>query len=138
MPTRSRTNLGKREVVFLNNVQVDLLVNPPIKGDPSYPLYKQEMDEIYESLKRRAKTLQEAFNDLQGVTCNPAQGSMYLFPQIRFSQTFLDAAKKAGKQPDEVYCLEMLNATGVVSFLKLTLVHGTRIRIYAETRDVAL
>ena len=83
---------------------MDLAVRPPKIGEPSYDLYKKEVDTIYESLKRRAKRLHEAFNNLEGVTCNPAQGSMYLFPQILFPQKFLQSAKELGKSPDAIYC----------------------------------
>jgi len=38
---------------------------------------------------------------------------MYLFPQIRLPQKAIEAANQAGKQPDEFYCLAMLDATGV-------------------------
>lgn len=97
------------------------MVRPPKPGEPSFSLYKSEMDEIYESLKRRAKRLHEAFNSLEGVTCNPAQGSMYLFPQIVFPYKFLQSAKELGKAPDAIYCnyfclnlgMDLLNATGV-------------------------
>ncbi|KAI9204985.1 pyridoxal phosphate-dependent transferase [Polychytrium aggregatum] len=94
-------------------VMVDLTVRPPKKGDPSYPEYRAEIDAIYESLKRRATKLAAAFNSLEGVICPPAQGAMYLFPRIVLPQGAIDAAQKAGKQPDALYCMEMLNATGV-------------------------
>ena len=74
---------------------------------------QKEMQHIYESLKRRAKRLANAFNQLEGVTCNPAQGAMYLFPQIQLSPKAIQEAKKQGKEPDAFYCLSLLDATGV-------------------------
>lgn len=94
-------------------ILVDLAMKPPADGDPSYPLYKKEVDGIYESLQRRAKRLVAALNTLEGVTCNAAQGAMYLFPQIKFSTKALEAAKAQGKTPDSFYCMALLNATGV-------------------------
>ncbi|KAJ3045254.1 hypothetical protein HDV00_011126 [Rhizophlyctis rosea] len=94
-------------------VMVDLMVNPPRKGEPSHQLYQSEIEAIYESLKRRARKLADALNELEGVTCNPAQGAMYLFPQIRLPQGAVEAAEKVGRKADEFYCLELLNATGV-------------------------
>jgi aspartate/methionine/tyrosine aminotransferase len=38
---------------------------------------------------------------------------MYLFPRIRLPEKAIEAAKKAGKEPDVFYCLQMLNNTGV-------------------------
>jgi alanine transaminase len=94
-------------------IMVDLMVNPPKKGDPSYDLYKQEYDAIYFSLIKRAKKLEDMFNNLEGCTCNSADGAMYLFPQIRLSQKAIAAAEHAGKAPDQFYCMALLEATGV-------------------------
>ncbi|KAF9943294.1 hypothetical protein BGZ75_007234 [Mortierella antarctica] len=94
-------------------IMVDLMVNPPRKGDPSFALYKQEYDAIYYSLIKRAKKLEDMFNTLEGYTCNSADGAMYLFPQIRLPKKAIEAAKEAGKEPDQFYCLAMLEATGV-------------------------
>ncbi|KAG0080328.1 hypothetical protein BGZ90_012696 [Linnemannia elongata] len=94
-------------------IMVDLMVNPPKKGDPSYGLYKQEYDAIYFSLIKRAKKLEEMFNSLEGCTCNSADGAMYLFPQIRLSNKAVAAAEVAGKAPDQFYCMALLEATGV-------------------------
>ncbi|CAG8490407.1 13700_t:CDS:10 [Acaulospora morrowiae] len=94
-------------------IMVDLMVKPPKRGEPSYELYQKEIRGIYESLKRRSKKLSNLFNSLEGVTCNNAQGSMYLFPRIRLPRKAIEAASEAGKKPDVFYCLAMLNATGV-------------------------
>ncbi|TPX39958.1 hypothetical protein SeMB42_g06172 [Synchytrium endobioticum] len=94
-------------------VLVDLMVRPPRRGEASYPLYIKETREIYESLRRRASKLANAFNSLENVTCNDAQGALYLFPQIRLPEQAIEAANKAGKTPDDFYALEMLAATGV-------------------------
>ncbi|KAJ3031145.1 UNVERIFIED_CONTAM: hypothetical protein HDU68_006276 [Siphonaria sp. JEL0065] len=94
-------------------LMVGLMTNPPKEGDASYPVYKQEVDGIYSSLKRRAESLAKALNELEGVSCNAAEGAMYLFPTITLPPKAVVAAKKLGKQPDEMYCLELLNETGV-------------------------
>ncbi|KAK9767227.1 alanine transaminase [Basidiobolus ranarum] len=94
-------------------IMVDLMVNPPKPGDESYDLYQKEIDDIYQSLKRRSNLLCDAFNELEGVTCNKAEGALYLFPRIRFPDGVLKAAKEVGKNPDDFYSLAMLNETGV-------------------------
>jgi alanine transaminase len=38
---------------------------------------------------------------------------MYLFPTITLPQRAIDAAKQAGKNPDDFYCMRLLEATGV-------------------------
>lgn len=52
---------------------VELMVNPPKEGDPSYPLYKQEYDDISHGLHKRALALFEAFKQMEGVECQEPQ-----------------------------------------------------------------
>jgi alanine transaminase len=95
-------------------VMMSLMVDPPRKGDESYDRYVQERDEQIASLKRRAERLNKLFNtELEGVTCNPAEGAMYLFPQIVLPPKAIQAAKEKKKQPDTLYCLELLQSTGI-------------------------
>ncbi|KAJ2957503.1 hypothetical protein NQZ79_g6798 [Umbelopsis isabellina] len=94
-------------------ILVDLMTNPPKAGDESYEQYSKEVSEIYDSLKRRAKMLAECFRNMEGVTCNEADGAMYVFPKITLPKKAIEAAQAAGKEPDNFYCLEMLDATGV-------------------------
>ncbi|RII22406.1 alanine aminotransferase 2 [Alternaria sp. MG1] len=92
---------------------VEMMVNPPKEGEPSYELYKQEYDGIFNGLKKRAYALYEAFKQMEGVECNEPQGSMYLFPTIHLPEKAVQQAKKEGRAPDEFYCFRMLDATGV-------------------------
>ncbi|KAK5124886.1 hypothetical protein LTR85_001076 [Meristemomyces frigidus] len=92
---------------------VEMMVNPPAEGDPSYPLYRKEYDGIFKGLQERATALYEAFKEMDGVSCQSPQGSMYLFPTITLPPKAIEAAKKAGKSPDEFYCLELLDKTGI-------------------------
>ncbi|RKP13802.1 pyridoxal phosphate-dependent transferase [Piptocephalis cylindrospora] len=94
-------------------LMVDLMTNPPRPGDVSYPQYEKETKGIFDSLKRRSTMLSDAFNNMEGVTCNPAEGAMYVFPRICFPKKAIKAAEEAGKLPDEFYALAMLDATGV-------------------------
>jgi len=95
-------------------VMVDLMVLPPQPGSPSHQQYVRERDAIIASLKRRALLVAASLNRLQGVTCNNAEGAMYLFPRISLPPVAVLAAKSAGKSPDTFYCLELLNSTGLV------------------------
>jgi alanine transaminase len=38
---------------------------------------------------------------------------MYLFPTIRLPEKAVEQAKKEGRAPDEFYCSQLLDATGV-------------------------
>jgi len=92
---------------------MDVMVKPPAEGEFSYPLYKKERDNIYESLKRRAMKLTKFLNTLEDVTCNMAEGAMYAFPQVRLPKNAVNEARNRGKQPDDFYALSLLEATGV-------------------------
>lgn len=92
---------------------VEVMVNPPKPGEPSYELYRQEYDSIFNNLKKRAYALYDAFKEMEGVECQSPQGSMYLYPTIKLPQKAIDTAKQEGKNPDDFYCLRLLDATGV-------------------------
>ncbi|KAI9349973.1 pyridoxal phosphate-dependent transferase [Pilaira anomala] len=94
-------------------ILVDLMCNPPRVGDASYESYTGEIKTIYESLVRRSKKLEGVFNKMEGVSCQSAQGSMYLFPQVTLSDKVAEAAKKENMAPDAYYSHAMLEATGV-------------------------
>lgn len=101
------------------------MVKPPKEGEQSYQKYKEERDAIFNSLKRRAEKLVKFLNTLEGVTCNPAQGNlndsfssnspgaMYAFPQVRLPEGAVKLAQSKNKRPDDFYCLELLDKTGV-------------------------
>ncbi|KAI8391761.1 pyridoxal phosphate-dependent transferase [Radiomyces spectabilis] len=94
-------------------IMVDLMTNPPAEGDISHEQFKSENDAIYESLRRRATKLATCFNSLEGMTCNDAEGAMYLFPQIQIPEKAIEAAKEKNMAPDAFYAMAMLEATGV-------------------------
>lgn len=94
-------------------IGVDLLVKPPREGEESYALWKEETEGIHATLMRRSQRMRERFEQLEGVSCNEAQGALYLFPQITLPPKAVEAAKEAGKKPDEFYCLALLDATGI-------------------------
>jgi alanine transaminase len=94
-------------------ILVDLMCRPPQPNDPSYPTYRAEVDAIFLSLQRRAQRLEAAFNAMEGVSCQPAQGSMYLFPTITLPKKAIDHAQQLGLAPDAYYSEQMLEATGV-------------------------
>jgi len=94
-------------------VIVDTMVNPPKQGEESYELYTQEADNILSGLRKRATMLVDGLTQLEGVTCNPVQGAMYAFPQVRLPEGALKAAEAAGVPADEYYASKLLDATGV-------------------------
>ncbi|KAJ1419889.1 nicotinanamine aminotransferase A [Ochromonadaceae sp. CCMP2298] len=94
-------------------VSVGLMVNPPRLGEPSYALYRSEKEQVIDSLKRRARMMTDAFNSMEGVSCQETEGAMYAFPQITLPPAFVVEAGRLGKAPDVLYCLELLAETGL-------------------------
>jgi len=90
-----------------------MMVNPPKPGDISYDHFVRESKGIIESLRRRARIMTDGFNSCRNVVCNFTEGAMYSFPQIRLPPRAIEAAKRAGKVPDVLYCLKLLEATGI-------------------------
>ncbi|WMV34974.1 hypothetical protein MTR67_028359 [Solanum verrucosum] len=100
-------------------ILASLIMSPPKHGfiqvgDESYESFSAEKEAILSSLARRAKTLEDALNSLEGVTCNRAEGAMYLFPCINLPDKAIKAAEEAKTAPDAFYAKHLLNATGIV------------------------
>lgn len=91
---------------------LDCVVNPPRKGEPSYEQFEKEKASVLESLRERAELVARTFNSIEGFSCNPVQGAMYAFPQIRLPAKALEAAKKDGKPADTFYAFQLLEETG--------------------------
>lgn len=53
------------------------MVNPPKPGDASYKQFMKEKDGLLNSLKRRARKMTDAFNALEGVTCQETEGTIW-------------------------------------------------------------
>lgn len=53
-------------------------------------------------------------NKLEGVTCNAAEGAMYVFPRLDLPERALKAAGAVGMLADVFYTRRLLDATGVV------------------------
>lgn len=94
-------------------VGVDCMVRPPRPGDASYALWKSETDATHAALAQRTKTMAARLNTLEGVSCVDSPGALYLYPRIRLPAGAIEAARKAGKQPDTLYALELLDETGI-------------------------
>lgn len=63
---------------------VELMVNPPREGEPSYPLYRREYDAIFRGLRDRATALHQAFQGMEGVDCQDPQVRSSFFHSMPF------------------------------------------------------
>jgi alanine transaminase len=87
-----------------------LLVSPPKPGDASYDQWHTETTTTLDNLKSRSLYMAERFNKLKGMSCQPAEGAMYLFPKIDIPEKAVKEAEKSGKKADVFYTLELLGA----------------------------
>lgn len=94
-------------------VALGMMVNPPKPGQESYEQYAREKQGLIESLSRRARRITDAFNSMEGVSCQDTDGAMYSFPRMTLPANFLEIARAKGKSPDVLYCLELLEETGL-------------------------
>lgn len=92
---------------------IDCVVNPPRPGEPSYELFMKEKNNVLQSLEERAEMVAATFNSIEGFSCNPVQGAMYAFPQVKLPPKAIEAAKKAGQTPDTFYAFQLLEKTGI-------------------------
>ena len=89
------------------------MVRGPSEESDSYNSHQEEMNNIYESLKRRSKLVTEGLNSIPGFSCQPAQGSMYCFPNVHIPPKAIIEAEKQNMTPDTLYALSLLKSTGI-------------------------
>eukprot|EP00184_Porphyridium_aerugineum_P003642 CAMPEP_0184695822 /NCGR_PEP_ID=MMETSP0313-20130426/3333_1 /TAXON_ID=2792 /ORGANISM="Porphyridium aerugineum, Strain SAG 1380-2" /LENGTH=536 /DNA_ID=CAMNT_0027154347 /DNA_START=246 /DNA_END=1856 /DNA_ORIENTATION=+ len=94
-------------------VLCSLMVHPPQPGDASYESHRKEYNDIFQTLKRKAQKLSKALSEFEGITCNEVEGAMYAFPTIHMPIKAIIEARKRDMTPDTMYCLDLLNETGV-------------------------
>ena len=120
VPTDVREQITKLASVSLcsnliGQFTTGLMVRPPKGDDASFPTYSKERADILASMHARAQLIADALNALPGLTCNAAEGAMYLFPRVMLPPRAIAAAAAAGfPAPDEWYCIKLLEATGLV------------------------
>jgi hypothetical protein len=124
-------------------------VDPPKPGEPSYKQYEQETSITHQSLLDRSAYMSERFNALQGMSCQKAEGAMYLFPSIEMPDKAKAEAERRGKEADVMYALDLLGTFWTWGFrsadtdrrLGSRRCHGNLcgrwIRVRSEARDVS-
>ena len=80
-----------------------LMVSPPPLGGPSRARWEAERREVFETLARRARLVEEGLNAVPGIRCNRVAGAMYAFPQVTLPEGMTD----------DQYCLQLLEETGI-------------------------
>ncbi|XP_015209551.2 alanine aminotransferase 2-like [Lepisosteus oculatus] len=96
-------------------IALDIMTNPPGHEDPSYPIFKAESQAILETLAHNARRVQETLDSLPGVSYQPVQGSLYIFPRLHLPPRAVEQARAEGMEPDRFYCSRLLEEAGVCS-----------------------
>ena len=96
----------------IGQLSVGLMVRPP--SADAKPLYDAEVKSVLAGLRERADILTSTMNTLEGISMPPIGGAMYAFPQVELPAGAQAAADKAGVPADEFYCMQALEATGLV------------------------
>ncbi|XP_051944468.1 alanine aminotransferase 2-like isoform X2 [Hippocampus zosterae] len=94
-------------------IALELMVEPPQPGDPSYPLYMHEMEHTRRTLVDNVKRVLQVLNRLPAISCQPVQGGAFAFPRLHLTTKAICKAKEAGMQPDMFYCTKLLEDAGV-------------------------
>lgn len=94
-------------------IALGCIVDPPKPGQPSYATWSNERQAVFDSLQRRAQIVRDTLNQLPGVSCQTVEGALYAFPTITIPKRAVEVARALGKQPDTMYCLELLDKTGL-------------------------
>ncbi|KAH9261435.1 hypothetical protein BASA81_000079 [Batrachochytrium salamandrivorans] len=89
-------------------VMMGVMCNPPTGEAKS--LFDQERHAILSSLARRAQLVGKMLNT-NNMSCVVPEGALYAFPQVQLPKWFLE---KHAENPDEAYCLALLEETGIV------------------------
>jgi len=92
---------------------MDVVVNPPQSGEPSYDLFMKEKNQVLGDLKLKAQMTTATLNSIEGISCNEVAGAMYAFPQIHMPEKALKAAESKGMKADAMYCYRLLEETGI-------------------------
>eukprot|EP00980_Cylindrotheca_fusiformis_P011371 scaffold2637_cov153-Cylindrotheca_fusiformis.AAC.8 len=94
-------------------IMVSLMVRGPSPEDESFASHEEEKKRIFDSLKHRAEFVQKGLDDIDGISCQPAQGAMYCFPSVDLPDGAKKEAKQRGFSPDTLYALSLLERTGI-------------------------
>ncbi|KAJ4943078.1 hypothetical protein JOQ06_005587 [Pogonophryne albipinna] len=92
-------------------IALDLMVNPPRPGDPSYDTYTQEILLIQATLSQNAQRAHEFLNDLPGMSSQPAKGGIY--PRLHLPSEIIEKAKILEVEACVLYCQMLLKEEGV-------------------------
>lgn len=128
----------------IGQVMTSLMAKPPRVDDDSFATFTREKRIVSGAYEKRAELIVDGLNGINGITCPPIQGAIYVFPSIEmFPLAAINAAEKQDIAPDQLYCLELLESTGLFvtpastfSTTKSKDIHGFRMSLLFHEDDV--
>ncbi|XP_042272971.1 alanine aminotransferase 2-like [Thunnus maccoyii] len=108
-----RNLLAYLSPTVLPQLVLEIMVNPPTPGDPSYKTYTQEILLTQTTVAQNAQRACEVLNDLPGMSCQPATGGIFLYPRLHVPPLMIEEAKSLGVEADVLYCQRFLEEEGV-------------------------
>ncbi|MDQ5920385.1 MAG: alanine transaminase [Pseudomonadota bacterium] len=90
-----------------------LMVTPPNPGEESYPVYLAEKQAILNDLREKSIIIGEELNKIPGISVNSPDGAMYAFVKLELPEHMMEIAKSTNSNLDEMYCLALLEETGI-------------------------
>ncbi|CAE8674877.1 unnamed protein product, partial [Polarella glacialis] len=99
----------------LGQALIASVVTPPPADGPSYAAFEEERLRTRTEMKEKAKMVTDRLNAIEGVSCQPIEGAMYAFPKVTIKGYVMKKAISLATPADQVYCMEMVDRTGVVT-----------------------
>lgn len=99
----------------IGQVATSLMVRGPEPSEASYAQFEAERKAIYDALRRKAELVSRKLNEIEGVSSQNVDGALYAFPTIQLPTHVIEAAAEKGITPDAYFCMELLEATGIVT-----------------------
>ncbi|XP_042634094.1 alanine aminotransferase 2 isoform X2 [Cyprinus carpio] len=93
----------------IGQIALDVMVDPPRPGEPSYSLYTQEVASLLMILKCNASRAVEFINDLPGFSCQSVQSGIFIYPHLTLPHTALTHSQSVGL----LYSRRLLEDQGV-------------------------
>lgn len=96
-------------------IMTSIMCRGPNPDDVSYESHQQEKLDIFNSLKKRAKIVEQGLAAIPGISCQSPKGAMYCFPSItNMPPGAIEEAQQRKIAPDTLYALSLLERTGIV------------------------
>ena len=73
----------------------------------------ERYEKTFKSLQLRANQASIILNSMKNVTSNNIEGAMYAFPKLHLPGKFIKKAKQLKMKPDVLYCMDLLENTGI-------------------------